>query len=94
MARPGDRRRRSIILEGKSGGHVWRVGFAHCSALLRNKGDKVRRGDFLALSGGTPGTPGAGRSTGPHIHCKLRIDGTEVNPLGPLVLWTGRPTDR
>ena len=48
--------------------------YAHLSAFLVVPGQEVRRGQFIALSGGT------GRATGPHIHYEVRLGGTPVNP--------------
>ena len=49
-----------------------RHGFAHLSQVLVAKGEIVERGQVVALSGGEPGTEGAGRSTGPHLHMTVR----------------------
>lgn len=45
-----------------------RTGYCHLSKTLVRKGEQVRAGDPIGLSGGRPGTTGAGRSTGPHLH--------------------------
>ncbi|QIB68001.1 peptidoglycan DD-metalloendopeptidase family protein [Aminipila butyrica] len=52
--------------------------YAHCSKLLVKKGDKVYQGQQIALSGNT------GRSTGPHCHFQVEINGTPKNPLNYL----------
>lgn len=48
--------------------------YGHCSKLIAKEGDKVKKGDVIALIGST------GRSTGPHTHFEVRIDGTKINP--------------
>jgi len=35
---------------------------------LVSTGDRVSQGQAIALMGGKPGTPGAGNSTGCHLH--------------------------
>jgi len=42
--------------------------YGHISASLVGVGDKVYQGQIIALMGGQPGTPGAGLSTGCHLH--------------------------
>lgn len=48
--------------------------YAHCSQILVNQGDKVKRGDKIALSGHS------GRVTGPHLHFELMHSGKYLNP--------------
>jgi len=48
--------------------------YAHCEKLLKKQGDTVKRGDIIAHMGNT------GRSTGPHVHYEVRLNGVPVNP--------------
>ncbi|CUX95982.1 Murein DD-endopeptidase MepM [Candidatus Gullanella endobia] len=49
--------------------------YMHLKKLFVKPGQKVKRGDRIALSGNT------GRSTGPHLHYELWINHKAVNPL-------------
>lgn len=52
--------------------------YAHNLKLLVKAGDTVEAGDMVSLSGST------GRSTGPHLHFEVRINGQRVNPRAYL----------
>ena len=53
--------------------------YAHCSRLYVKEGEQVTRSQKIAAVGNT------GRSTGPHLHYEIRIDGVAVDPLEFLV---------
>ncbi len=42
--------------------------YGHVQKSLVSTGQEVSQGEMIALIGGNPGTPGAGRSTGCHVH--------------------------
>lgn len=44
------------------------VRLAHLTDVYVRPGDRIGAKQLLALSGGTPGTRGGGRSSGPHVH--------------------------
>lgn len=48
--------------------------YAHLYKALVRKGQKVRRSDIIALVGNT------GKSTGPHLHYEVRLNGRPVDP--------------
>lgn len=54
--------------------------YLHMSRVDVIEDDIVRMGDTIGLTGGSPGTYGAGLSSGPHLHFEVRLNGLPVNP--------------
>jgi murein DD-endopeptidase MepM/ murein hydrolase activator NlpD len=59
-------------------GHDLRTLFGHLSRLHVAQGQKVERGQLIALSGNT------GKSSGPHLHYEIQVKGQPVDPRGYL----------
>jgi len=57
-----------------SHGNGYKTRYGHNKTILVKVGDKVNKGDKLALMGST------GRSTGPHVHFEVLRNGRHVNP--------------
>jgi murein DD-endopeptidase MepM/ murein hydrolase activator NlpD len=56
-------------------GGGYRTLYAHASETLVEVGQEVRRNEVIALSGST------GRSTAPHLHFEILLNGEAVDPL-------------
>ncbi len=63
---------KTIVLDH---GHGVTTRYGHCYKILKKRGDIVKRGDIIARIGNT------GRSTGPHLHYEVRLNGVQVNPV-------------
>lgn len=57
-------------------GYDYETLYAHCSKIKKGlrRGSKVQRGDVIAYVGNT------GKSTGPHLHYEVHVDGQPQNP--------------
>lgn len=60
-------------------GYGYITKYGHNNKLLVKAGDKVNKGDIIAEIGST------GRSTGPHVHYEVLVNGIPVNPLKFIV---------
>lgn len=49
--------------------------YAHCSRIIARRGQRVERGQLIAMVGNT------GLSVGPHLHYEIHVDGKAVDPL-------------
>ncbi len=58
-----------------SHGYGFVTRYAHCSKLLVEPGQRVKRGDVIARVGSS------GRSTATHLHYEVILDGSKRNPL-------------
>jgi murein DD-endopeptidase MepM/ murein hydrolase activator NlpD len=55
-------------------GNGYTTRYAHCKSVLVRVGDRINKGQDVALVGSS------GRSTGPHLHFEVLRDGKTVNP--------------
>ena len=56
-------------------GYGYKTLFAHMSKIKVKKGQSVKRGEVIGWVGST------GKSTGPHCHYEVHVNGREVNPV-------------
>jgi len=55
--------------------------YGHLSVILVQKGEEVRSGDFIAVTGAT------GRVTGEHLHFSLRSNGVYIDPVNFMLRY-------
>jgi murein DD-endopeptidase MepM/ murein hydrolase activator NlpD len=60
--------------------------YAHLSKIQVKKGDRVRKGQQIAKSGNT------GKSTSPHLHYEVRINGVPIDPRPNLIIKQNSPS--
>lgn len=56
-------------------GYGYKTRYAHLSKFNVKQGQKIKRGDLIGLVGST------GKSTGPHLHYEVEVNGEKVNPI-------------
>lgn len=63
----------------------WRSRYLHLNTLNVQKGEQVKQGDFIALSGAT------GRTTGPHLHLAVSHNQQAIDPMRMIATSPGTP---
>lgn len=58
--------------------------YMHLSGVAVGADQFVKQGQTIGRSGGLPGTPGSGLSTGAHLHFEVRLNGIPTNPANYL----------
>lgn len=56
-------------------GFGYQTFYAHCKEILVKKGQKVKRGQVIAIVGNT------GKSTAPHLHYEVKKNGKPIDPI-------------
>ena len=78
----------TVIIAGVDGATYT---YCHLSAVFVVSGQVVTAGQGVGLTGGQPGSPGAGTTTGPHLHLGIQAYGQSVCPQ-PVLLGIIRGT--
>ena len=63
-----------MLFRSEHGGSL-ETRYGHMSRIAVAQGQFVHKGDVIGYVGST------GRSTGPHLHYEVRVDGNAVNPI-------------
>ena len=82
-----------VVVRHTIDGRTMHTEYQHLSKVLVSVGTNVQQGQIIAKSGGTPGTPGAGATSGAHLHFEVhngefQYHVNEVNPCTYLGLTT------
>lgn len=72
--------RHVIIRETEENGATYRILYAHCSKIIVKLGQRVQKGEMIALSGNTGYVVSLGGG-GYHLHFGLSKSGTWIDPL-------------
>ncbi|MCJ2184513.1 M23 family metallopeptidase [Novosphingobium sp. 1949] len=75
-----------LFIEIEHGGSL-ETRYGHLSRLNVAEGQTVHKGDLIGFVGTT------GRSTGPHLHYEVRVDGVAVNPIPYMQAGFAAKTD-
>lgn len=62
----------TVVIDHRNG---YTTSYSHLQSVKAKRGQKVQRGDIIALSGNT------GLSLAPHLHYEVRHNGTRVDPI-------------
>lgn len=71
----------TLYIDHKNG---YKSRYCHLKQINVKKGDKVKKGQIVALTGGGQGEIGHGYSTGPHLHFELYYNGNLIDPSSVL----------
>lgn len=78
----GGRKRSALNFVGLVHENGLSTRYLHLSAVYVSADQFIKQGEIIGLSGGLPGTAGAGSiTTGPHLHFEVRSNGIPDDPL-------------